>query len=71
MKNKKIKFEIPYKIIKKQEYKNLLEAKKEFIKLCEKKKIEPLSDMEMIIMGSPLFQFGTRLLLRQFNKEKK
>lgn len=66
----KIKYKFPYRLIKTTEYEELQEVKREFIKLCEEKKIEPMSDIEMIIMGSPLFQFGTRLLLRQFKKNE-
>ncbi len=64
------KYEFPFMIIKKEEYKDLIEAKENFIKLCDEKKIEPLSDFEMYIFSSPLFSFSTRLLLRKFKENK-
>ena len=64
-------FKFPYKIIKREEYEDLLEAKGKFIDLCKEKNIKPMTDVELLIANHPLFNFSTRLLLRRLKKEIK
>lgn len=64
-------FKFPYKIIKRDEYDLLLEVKEDYLRLTEEMDIEPMSASELFIHSliSPMFSFGTRLLLRNLKKE--
>lgn len=54
-----------FKIIRKEEYILLKDIEKDYVKLCKERNIEPMSEIETILMCSPLMQIGTRFLLKR------